>query len=432
MKIKVNNRMKKLLIMGGPRLVEDIVIKAKEKNIYTIVTDWYEPKDSPAKLIADEYQMISTRDIEGMTKFIKKEKIDAVITSFIESALPFYADVCGASNLPCYATREQFEMTMDKDLFKKVCSKYGIPTVKEYEIEECLEKDNNISFPVIVKPVDNSGARGISVCNSQNELKDGIERALSFSASDKVIIEKFMSPTKPGVNIDYIISNGKAYLYAVGDLFVSHINKKYAPLTAGVYYPSHVLDEYISNVHPHVIKMFESLKIMNGFIFIQSFYDEEGFHFYEMGYRLGGGQSYHIVDNINGTNSLDFLLNFAISGQMGTEEQLEKINPHFEKVGLGLVVLIRCGKVCEIRNLEAIRRMKEVVNIMQQVFVGDVVQSSAEGTLQQVFARIHLVADDKISLKQAVKHLKKRLEIIDENGNNMIIDNFDVDSLDEV
>ncbi|NLL56079.1 MAG: hypothetical protein GX242_02575, partial [Clostridiales bacterium] len=85
---------KKLLILGGPALACDIVEKAKELGVYTIVTDWYEPNKSPAKLIADQYAMVSTADIDSLASFIKENKVDGVITSFIDSTLPYIEAVC--------------------------------------------------------------------------------------------------------------------------------------------------------------------------------------------------------------------------------------------------------------------------------------------------------------------------------------------------
>ena len=78
---------KKLLLLGGPALMSDIVEKAKSMGVYTIVTDWYEPDKSPAKKLADEYWMESVADIDKLTAMIKEHHIDGVFTNYTDSYL---------------------------------------------------------------------------------------------------------------------------------------------------------------------------------------------------------------------------------------------------------------------------------------------------------------------------------------------------------
>ena len=116
---------KKLLILGGVQAACDIVRKAQEMGIYTIVTDWYEENRSPAKKIADKSYMISIADIDEILKMIKEENISGIITGFTDSYLEYYYKICKAANLPCYGTLEQFEICTNKDKFKKICQKYS-------------------------------------------------------------------------------------------------------------------------------------------------------------------------------------------------------------------------------------------------------------------------------------------------------------------
>lgn len=421
--LKLNG--KRLLISGGPALACDIVNKARELGVYTIVTDWYE--DSPAKKIADESYMVSTADIDEMVKLAKDKKVDGVFTSFIDSNLQNVRKICERLNFPFYATEEQLEITMDKYKFKQLCREHGVPVVKEFYINEEFNNEDlkNIEFPVILKPVDNSGSRGIVICKDEEELKKGYYKSLSFSKKKLLLIEKYMDFSKPGVNIEYVICDGEVILSAVGDLYVyKDGNPSLAPLTAAVFYPSKRLDEYIKNLDEKVRNMFKSIGLKNGVLYIQSFYDEDGFHFYEMGYRLGGGQSYNIISKINEVNHLEMLINHSLTGVMCDKNTKNKINPKFSKVGLGLFLLINPGKINKIINLEKIKNLPEVVNVMLAYHEGDEILDSAVGTTQQVFGRIHLVADDIDSLVKAVQIIQNTLVVEDSNAKNMLIKNF--------
>lgn len=181
---------KRLLISGGPALACDIVEKARQLGIYTIVTDWY--PDSPAKRIADESHMVSTADIDAMVELAKQCKVDGVITSFIDSNLHNVREVCELLNLPFYATKEQLDVTMNKVRFKELCRKHDVPVVEEFRLDQslCREDLDTISYPVLLKPADSSGSRGIVVCKNEEELVRGYGHALASSTSQVVITER--------------------------------------------------------------------------------------------------------------------------------------------------------------------------------------------------------------------------------------------------
>lgn len=418
-----------MLISGGPALACDIVKKAKEKNIYTIVTDWYE--NSPAKKVADKSYMVSTADISAMVELAKKERIDGVITSFIDSNLQNTRKVCEELGLPFYATEKQLEITMNKQKFKELCREYDIPVVPEIKIENDINSEdlNKIKYPVIVKPVDNRGSRGIVICNNSEELIEGYNKAINYSESKTVIIEKLMNLSRPGVNIDYVIYDGEVYLSAVGDLYAYQSDKFLPPLTCGVYYPSKHIDEYIEKIDWKAKKMFKGLGLQNGVLYIQSFYEDGNFYFYEMGYRLGGGQSYQVISHINGVNHLEMLIDFSLTGKMCNEELKKKISPRFNKKGFIFILLIKPGKIQSIRGLDKIRKLKEVVNIMQAYEEGDYISEKAVNTTQQVFGRIHLVADSDEASINSIEYIKKELVITSDKGESMLIDSFDANQI---
>lgn len=158
---------KKLLILGGIPLSKEIIDQAHKMNIDAYVTDYLE--DSPAKKFADKSFMVSTTDVDAVVELIQKENIDGVITGYVDMLLPYYVEIAEKSGLPCYATKEQFAITTDKKIFKSKCKEFSIPVVKEYEFNQ--DQLDEIKYPVIVKPVDNSGARGIYICKDKDILR---------------------------------------------------------------------------------------------------------------------------------------------------------------------------------------------------------------------------------------------------------------------
>ena len=154
---------KKILILGGTLISCEIIKKAQEMGIFVGVADYNDLENSPGKRIADKDYMVSATDADVL--------------------LPYYSMICEKTGLPCYGTLEQFEIFTDKDKYKQLLRQYDIPTVKEYVVDlNNVEESIDISdYPVMVKPADSSGARGITVCYDSKELKDALKKATSFS-----------------------------------------------------------------------------------------------------------------------------------------------------------------------------------------------------------------------------------------------------------
>lgn len=402
-----------------------IVNTAKPLGIYTIVADYH--SDSPAKKIADENVLLSTTDVGAIVSFCKKNQVDGVFSSFIESMLPYCCEICNELGLPFYATREQITIASNKYLFKDLCRKNNVPTVKEYFVNENLDDLSNLTYPVFIKPADNSGARGMSVVRNESELKRSYEKALNFSPCRKVLIEKYMDANCKCINIDYVICDGVFYLTGVGDKYVYRTQSESAPITSLVSYPSVYIDEYIETLQREVIKMFQSLDIKNGVIFIESFYDEEGFHFYEMGYRIGGGQYYVMLSKLYGIDFMKMMINFSLTGNMGCEKKIASMDPKFSQKCVGLVILLKKGRISAIEGIGDIQNLGDVVGITQILDLDDELLDEDIGTLRQAFARIHIVSDDKKLLRNTINEIYELLTVRDECQNNMII--MDLDSI---
>ena len=405
---------KKLLILGGTTLMIHVVEQARKMGVYTIVTD-VNPS-SPAKKFSDESFDISTGDIESLEKMAREQKIDGVFTGYDDFNTSIAVELCKRLDLPFYATEDQIEITKNKDQFKETCRHYNVPVVKEYTREA-------VEFPCVVKPVDSYSAKGIAICSTEEELSEGIEFALQFSKSKKYIIEKYMDYSfAECVNIDYVIVDGNIILSAVGDKkVVKQANK--APLTSAVFYPSKYVDEYIQYVDQKVKKMFADLNMKNGTVFIESFYDKDGFVIYEMGYRVGGGQSSILLNELCHVDYVKMLIQYALSGKMITDKKLPVIEPRFSKYSVGLVLLVKPGEIKTICGINKVKEIDGVINITQYLSEGDCISNNLFGTLGQTFARVHVVSRTAAELNEKINQIQKYVHVYDPEGLDMIVEN---------
>lgn len=405
---------KRLLILGGTTLLKHVVETAKSMGVFTIVTD-RDPK-SPAKFIADKSYDISTGDIDTLVNLIRDERIDGIFTGYEDFNTTIACQLCKKVNLPFYATQEQIDITKNKIVFKDMCRKYNVPVVKEFY------NDNEVIFPCVTKPADSYSGKGILICNNNEEFEYGKEFARSFSKSDQYLVEKYMdSRVVECINIDYVIRDGEIKLSAVGDKYVNDEQGNKTPLTAGVLYPSIRQKEYIETLNDKVINMFKGMGLKNGTLFIESFYDNEGFHFYEMGYRVGGGQSSILLNSICGVDYVKMLITFALTGRLCDDETWDRVSPTFNKVACSLVVLIKSGKIAKIEGVDEITRIPGVVKYTQYYNIGDDMPKNLVGTLGQTFARIHIVGDSMSDFCDILNEIKSSLRIYDEDNQNMLL-----------
>lgn len=420
---------KKLLVMGGSVLSCEIVKKAQAMGIYVVVTDWYSENKSPAKKIADKSFMISTANVSQVCNLIEEENIDGVITGFTDSTLQYYQQVCEKLKLPCYITEDQINITTNKRKFKNMCNQFSIPIVEEYYIKDIYSGDylHNIVYPVIVKPVDNSGARGIAICRNKKELIIGYENALKFSESKSVIIERYMECKE--ATIFYLFNNGEVYLTGIGDRHIKHNQDGVIPLPVAYTFPSLYIEGYLNEINQKVKKMFNSLGMKNGMVFIQSFVEDGKFIFYEMGYRLTGSLEYKIMERIIGVNHLQAMIEFSLTGKTKVTRDYKNITPKYKKFGANISFLVKPGAIGRIEGIDILKKLPGVIDAFPSYVEGDIIPESAKGTLQQIVLRVFCISDTIKELKNTMDLVHANVKVTSSQGENMLLKKFDTEEL---
>ncbi len=414
--------MKKVLIMGANPETVSLIIKAKEMGYKTYVTD--NNPNAYAKKFADVPCNINGVDADALVELVKNENIDAVIVGVAEALIPTYCEVCKRLNYPCFATLEQFDIMIHKDKFKETCRQYGVPVVEEFSIDE----PDKIEYPVVVKPVDSSSSKGISICENFKQLNIGIEKALSFSPSKTILIEKYMNGIEAIVY--YIIQDGIPTLVAMCDRYTSKEQIGITQLPSAYIFPSKHLNKYISETDKKVCNMLQAMNIQNGVLFLQAFIENDSVRFYEPGFRLNGAQEHMIVSALTDIDAKELLLNYALTGKMGDKRVLELAAPDFHgKWACKLSPLIREGVIGKIEGVEEIKALEGVVDIYPNYVNGDKVKGL--GTQRQMAANIFIIADEKNTLKQRVQKVINTFKVFDENGNDMCLKPFDVQIIDK-
>jgi len=394
----------------------DIVFRARDMGIYTIVADC--DPNSPAKRFADEAINISTNDIDGLEKICREKNINGVFTGFEDFNIHNAQQLCERLGLPFYATKEQLEIITNKDNFKKECIKYGVPVIEQYGLDEAALLGK---YPYIIKPADSYGSRGISIANDEGGLKRGYAKAVEVSPSGNAVIERFIQ-TSYGTELFYTIVNGKIYLTATADRHTVRTEEGKVPLPVAEVFPSRHREEMVEKLDRNIRKMLEGMGIKNGLVLIQALYENGEFFVYEMAYRLTGEQHYRLVLKQHGISIAEFMLKLALGEDVSEFDTDLLSDENFIYPSVNLAVVLKPGTIKEIKGLEKVYKIDEVISYNLTHKNGDCI--AASGDYSHMLIRVNMVAQKHEALKKAILKVKDFITVTNENGEDMVVSPF--------
>ena len=412
---------RKLLVLGAYSTEIEIVEEARRMGLYVIVTDNHEDwTDAPAKYVADEAWDISWSDIEALKTQCENCGVTGIMAGFSERRILCAQKLCAALGRPFYAEGAQLNRILDKVLFKQACIDSGVTVPRAYRYGEKIE------FPVIVKPADNGGSKGITVCHCEEEFEPAYQKALAASDNKTVVIEQYIVADETMVY--FTVHNGIADVSAMCDRYMHHFGTDITQLPIGYFYPSKHLDVFLKYNLDKFRRLIQNLGIKNGLIAFQSFVIGNDVIPFDPTYRLDGTMTYHICEAITESNVLNMLIGYSMTGTMGDDGLITRIeNPRFKKFGFELPVLLKNGTIKTVTGLDKIRSFDQVIHIHQFHFEGDTLSKTAD--FSQILCRIHMTADSVQSIKDTVQRVYEVLRVVDDYGEDMIICRIDLDRI---
>lgn len=417
----MNLQGKQLLLMGGAAFSQDLRKYADEQGFRMIAVG---QDISRLKAFADEAYQINTQDVDALEKLIREKDIDGIFVGTTEVNIPPAIELSKRTGVRFYVNAEQWAVLANKHVFKELLKEYGIGTIPEYDTTNGLTDEvvSTMRFPVLVKPADSSGARGITVANDQEELKKSYAYAESYSMSKRVLVENFLH----GMDDTFIRYHLQDGTYSISSSYDRHVNTTmggFGGIGIAYIHPSKHLQAFVDQYDTEFKAVFNSLDLKDGMITLQSFVDEdENFYFYEAGYRLGGSQSYIFTDYLNKSNTLQYMVNYALTGKMADFSIAKRDNPFITVPCVNLYVALKPGKITVFDGVDEVRRLPGVLNVTELFGLGATVEKT--GSLSQVCIRMHVIGESKEEINKTLKVIYETLDIRDEDGNDMVLEKF--------
>ena len=194
-------RQKKLMLLGGIRYLLPVIKAAHEQGYYVITADYL--PDNIAHKYSDEYVNVSIIDKEAVLKVAQERQIDGIMSFGVDPGVVAASYVQNEMGLPSFGPFESVEILQNKDKFRAFLQKHGfnVPLAKGFDsIEAAMEEIYWFPWPVIVKPTDAAGSKGVTRVDKPENLKPALKYAMNHSISGHIIVEEFIE--KQGCSSD--------------------------------------------------------------------------------------------------------------------------------------------------------------------------------------------------------------------------------------
>ena len=257
-------KQKKLMLLGGLRYLLPVIEEAHKLGVYVITAD-YLPNNIAHKY-SDEYCNVSIIDKDAVLKAAQELQIDGILSHAVDPGVVSAAYVAEKMRLPFQCSYEATCILQDKSKFRKFLSENGFncPNAKGYNnIDDALKDVDYFHWPVIVKPVDSAGSKGVSKVDSPEQLRTAIEFALSESHNGHFIIEDFLEKEGLSAGSESFVVNGKLLYNGIYDQFFDNeaVNP-YAP--SAEIWPSAKDEKYQNEIKSELQRLFTLLGVTTG------------------------------------------------------------------------------------------------------------------------------------------------------------------------
>lgn len=202
--------MKKLMLLGGLRYLIPVIEAAHKQGYYVITCDYL--PDNIAHKYSDEYVNVSIVDKDAVLKVAKARQIDGIMSFAVDPGVVTASYVQNMMGLPSFGPYDSVCILQNKDRFRAFLAANGfnVPQAKGFgSIDEALEAKEWYDFPVIVKPTDSAGSKGVSRVDRYEDLKPALESAFEHSISGRVIVEEFIEKQGCSSDSDCFSVDGK-------------------------------------------------------------------------------------------------------------------------------------------------------------------------------------------------------------------------------
>lgn len=203
-------KQKKIMLLGGLRYLIPVIEAAHKQGYYVITCDYL--PDNIAHKFSDEYCNVSILDKEAVLSVAREKEIDGIISFAVDPGVVTASYVQEQMGLPAFGPYESVCILQNKDRFRQFLANHGFNVPKAKTVTSTKDAETGLEdfeWPLIVKPTDSAGSKGVTKINTPEELDSAIQHALEYSHSNHAIIEEFIEQVGCSSDSDCFSVNGE-------------------------------------------------------------------------------------------------------------------------------------------------------------------------------------------------------------------------------
>lgn len=328
------SRQKKLMLLGGIRYLLPVIKAAHEQGYYVITADYL--PDNIAHKYSDEYVNVSIIDKDAVLAVAKEKNIDGIMSFGVDPGVVAASYVQNQLGLPSFGPYESVEILQNKDKFRRFLAENGfnVPKARSFSsIEAALSDLDWYEFPVIVKPTDSAGSKGVTRVDNIEVLTPALEYAFKHSIKGNVIVEEFIEKRGCSSDTDSFVYNGelKMITFSAQRFDESAIN----PYTPAAYsWPSTFTKEEEAYLASEIQRLLTLLKMETSIYNIETRIGTNGKpYIMEVSPRGGGNRLAEVVRYATGVDMITACTRAAV-GDSIDEMQQQPYNGHWAEIVL--------------------------------------------------------------------------------------------------
>lgn len=314
--------MKKLMLLGGLRYLLPVIEAAHQQGYYVITCD-YLPHNIAHKY-SDEYVDVSIVDKEAVLKVAREKKIDGIMSFAVDPGVITASYVQNEMGLPSFGPYESVCILQNKDRFRAFLTEHGfnVPKAKGFgSMDEALAAKDWYPWPVIVKPTDSAGSKGVSRVDRFEDLKPALEDAFEHSISGRVIVEEFIE--KQGCSSDsdsFSLDGGLVFTSFSAQRFDRDATNEYVP--AAYSWPSTFTDDQEAYLKSELQRLLTLLHMQTSVYNIETRIGTNGKpYIMEVSPRGGGNRLAEMARMGTGVDIITACVRAAVGDSVPTIEQ---------------------------------------------------------------------------------------------------------------
>ena len=351
---------KSVLVFGVGELQISIITRAKAMGLFVVGIDPFE--DAVAKDYCDAFEVVGGQDFEGTVAVAKKYNISAIVTAATDKPLVMMARVAKELKLPFYS-KETAEWSTDKFQMKQRFLEGGVPCARGRLIHNS-EEAQDLNFPLICKPRDNSGSRGVKLCRNLSELDSCIKEALEVSKLDTVLVEEFIEGRE--FSIESLHYDGKSEVIQFTEKKTTEFPYN---VELGHKQPANLTDDQRNQIRDIISKIASCMHFENCPSHTELKINNRGIFVIETSPRLGGDYITSTLTPLStGINLEDQLLHIALG------EPVDTTTGRVDKASAVCFFSLPEGKVKSIDSrINEVSKLPNVYSFQLKLKEGDIV-----------------------------------------------------------